>query len=385
MRLKYISLLLIITIFGGCKEKSSNSDNQKETADMGFSIEVTAFGQTPDGPANLYTLKNKNGMTVKITNYGGIVTSISVPDKQGQFDDVVLGFDSLQLYLDGHPYFGAIVGRYGNRIGKGRFSLDGTTYALAVNNGENHLHGGIKGFDKHLWKAEPLEEDTRVGLKITRVSKDMEEGYPGNLSIEVSYWLDNQNALTIDYLASTDKKTICNLTNHSYFNLAGAGNGDILNHEMHILADQITPVDEGLIPTGEFMPVEGTPFDFTNPTSIGAGVNNEHPQIKFGGGYDHNYVLRESGGLRLAATVYERNSGRFMEVRTTEPGVQFYCGNFLDGTLVGKGGKTYNRRYGLCLETQHYPDAPNQDAFPSVVLEPGQKYKTTTSYSFSVK
>ena len=385
MKCHSVLFFLIILIFSSCKEKATDSITKKETEDMGLSIEEKAFGQTPEGMAKLYTLKNKQGMIVKITNYGGIVTSLSVPDKQGNFGDVVLGFDSIQPYLDGHPYFGAIVGRYGNRIAKGSFSLDGETYTLAKNNGDNHLHGGIQGFDKYLWDAEPVQDAARVGIKLKRISKDMEEGYPGNLNVEIMYWLDNQNALTIDYLATTDKKTICNLTNHSYFNLAGAGNGDILNHEMHILADQITPVDAGLIPTGDLMDVAGTPFDFTNPRPIGAGVNGDHPQIQLGGGYDHNFVLRPGNGQRLAATVYERNSGRFMEVRTSEPGVQFYCGNFLDGTLLGKGGKAYNRRFGFCLETQHFPDSPNQETFPSVVLEPGEKYTTTTVYSFSVK
>lgn len=349
-------------------------------------IESSIFGETPDGTAELYRLENSNGMVVEITNYGGIVVSIIVPDSAGNFEDVALGFDSLSPYLEEHPFFGAIIGRSGNRIAKGKFSLDGNNYSLATNNGPNHLHGGIKGFDKVLWSASKIDTTDAVGVVLTYSSKDMEEGYPGNLKAKVTYLLNNKDELQINYEATTDKPTLCNLTNHSYFNLAGAGNGTILDHQLMINADHYTPVDETLIPLGEIAPVEGTPFDFTTPTAIGARINEEHPQIKNGLGYDHNFVLnKEDAGLTLAATVYEPTSGRVMEVFTEEPGVQFYAGNFLDGSLVGKDGKKYDYRYGFCLETQHYPDAPNQPNFPSTVLNPGETYSTGTIYRFSTK
>jgi aldose 1-epimerase len=347
------------------------------------SLAKRPFGKTAAGEAvDIYTLRNKNGVEAEITNYGGIVVSLKTPDKKGQMADVVLGFDTLDGYLGEHPYFGAIIGRYGNRIGKGRFKIDGKEYKLAVNNGANHLHGGVKGFDKVVWHA----QETAGGepaLELHYVSKDGEEGYPGKLSVAVRYTLTNANELKIDYTAATDKATVVNLTNHSYFNLKGQGEGDVLGHEVTILANRFTPVDEGLIPTGELRPVAGTPFDFTNPTAIGARIDAEDQQIKFGKGYDHNYVLNNSGGsLALAARVKEPASGRAMEVWTTEPGVQFYTGNFLDGKLTGKGGKAYQRRFGFCMETQHFPDSPNRPAFPSVVLKPGAEYKTTTVYKF---
>ena len=351
-------------------------------------IEKECFGQTPDGQdVALYKLTNANGMRAEITNYGGIVVRLLVPDKDGQLGDVVLGYDKLADYIEDTPYFGCIVGRYGNRIAKGKFSIDGTEYTLATNNNENHLHGGIKGFDKVVWEAETLRCPKGVGLKLTYTSKDGEEGYPGNLKTTVIYRLLNCNSLKIEYEAETDKPTVVNLTNHSYWNLAGPGDGDILSHELKINADNCTPVDGGLIPTGEIAPVKGTPLDFTKATAIGARVNADDEQIKFGGGYDHNFVLNKPkpGEMTLAATVYEPTTGRVMKVLTTEPGVQFYCGNFLDGSNVGKGGKVYKHRYGFCLETQHYPDSPNQANFPSVVLRPGQKYETTTIYKFSTK
>lgn len=352
---------------------------------MKATITKSAFGQTAEGtPVDLYTLTNTNGIVVKITNYGGIVTSILAPDNTGQMADIVLGFDSLAPYLKTHPFFGALVGRYGNRIAKGKFTLDGKEYSLATNNMGNHLHGGLKGFDKKVWTAEIVEGDLPA-LKLNYLSKDMEEGYPGNLDVEVVYTLTNDNELKIEYTATTDKKTVVNLTNHSYFNLTG-GKEDILGHVLSLHADRFVPVDETLIPTDELLPVAGTPFDFTTPTAIGERVDADHPQIKFGGGYDHCWVLNKQGDeMSLLGSVYEPNSGRYMEVFTTEPAVQFYCGNFLDGSLTGRGGVKYGRRYGLCLETEHYPDSPNQPAFPSTVLNPGETYETTTVYKFSVK
>lgn len=349
-------------------------------------MEMKEYGQTEEGPAQLFTLKNSNGMTVEITNYGGIITRLFVLDRNGTLDDVVLGFDSLAGYQSEHPYFGAIIGRYGNRIAKGKFSIDGKAYTLAINNDPNALHGGPTGFHKRLWKAGEIKGDGYVGLELSRVSKDMEEGYPGNLSVMVRYLLNNRNELLIEYEATTDQPTVVNLTNHSYFNLKGAGKGDILGHELMIAADKFTPVDKTLIPTGELRPVEGSPFDFRTPTAIGARVNADDEQIKFGGGYDHNFVLNRQGtGLQLAASVYEPTTGRFMEVLTEEPGIQFYCGNFLNGSNVGKGGVKYDYRTGFCLETQHFPDSPNRKDFPSTLLKPGEKYRTSTIYRFSVK
>lgn len=349
-------------------------------------MKKTAFGKTADGQqVDLYTLTNSKGMEVAITNYGGIVVSLKAPGRGGQFADVVLGFDSLDGYLQGHPYFGAIIGRYGNRIAKGRFKLNGVEYKLATNNGENHLHGGIKGFDKVVWEARDVSTPQAAALELKYTSKDGEEGYPGNLAVTVVYTLTEDNELKIDYSATTDKDTVVNLTNHSYFNLAGEGNGDILGHEMMINADAFTPVDAGLIPTGELKKVEGTPFDFRKPVAIGARINADDQQIRYGKGYDHNFVLNRKGsGLELAARVVEPKSGRVMEVLTTEPGIQFYSGNFLDGSVKGKGGKAYQHRYGFCLETQHFPDSPNKPKFPSTVLKPGEKYQTTTVYRFSV-
>jgi aldose 1-epimerase len=345
------------------------------------------FGKTKEGQeVDLYTLSNANGMQVKITNYGGIVTELLAPDRNGKYADVVLGFDDLEGYLRGHPFFGAIVGRYGNRIAKGAFTLDGKQYTLAKNNGPNHLHGGIKGFDKYVWKAENASGGAEPSLRLSHVSTDGDEGYPGTLKITVTYTLTKDNGLRIDYLANADKPTHCNLTNHSYFNLAGQGEGDILGHSIMINADRYTPVDSGLIPTGVLQSVAGTPFDFRKSTPIGARIDADHEQIKFGRGYDHNFVLnKKNNELTLAARVEEPKTGRVMEVYTTEPGVQFYCGNFLDGKQVGKGGKTYKHRYGFCLETQHFPDSPNKPEFPTTVLRPDQEYKTTTVYKFLSK
>ncbi len=350
-------------------------------------IEKESWGQTIDGKeVDLYSLINDNGMKVQITNYGGIVQSILVPDKDGVIEDVALGFPTLDGYLDEHPYFGAIVGRYGNRIAKGKFTLDGKEYSLAVNNGPNALHGGIEGFDDQVWEAREVRDGDAVGLELHYVSEAGEEGYPGALDTTVTYWLTADNELKIHYEATTDAPTPVNLTNHSYFNLAGQGDGDILGHVMMLNADKFTPVDDTLIPTGELRPVEGTPFDFTTPKLIGQDINADNEQVEFGGGYDHNFVLRsQDDSLSLAARVTEPTTGRMMEVYTTEPGVQFYTGNFLDGTITGKAGKVYKHRYGFCLETQHFPDSPNKPEFPSTILNPGETYSTTTVYKFTAK
>src|SRR5438128_4171741 len=343
-----------------------------------------SFGKTPDGQdADIYTWTNRRGAEVKITSYGGIITSLRVPDRNGKLDDIVLGFDNLDAYLKGHPYFGAIIGRYGNRIAKGRFTLHGVEYKLAVNNGENHLHGGIKGFDKVVWKAKPRTVANSAALELTYLSKDGEEGYPGNLFVKVVYTLTNANELKIEYSATTDKDTVINLTSHSYFNIAGQGNGDILDHKLFINAARFTPTDAGSIPTGELKSVKGTPFDFTSAFRIGERINDDDQQLKFGKGYDHNFVLNgRTGMLRQAAVVYEPTSGRSMEIWTTAPGIQFYTGNFLDGTLTGKDGKVYQQRYGFCLETQHFPDSPNHPSFPTAVLRKGQQYHTITIHKF---
>jgi aldose 1-epimerase len=376
----YLASLLVGLSLAGCQSTQSSQSTMQPT------LTKAAYGQLPDGQAaDLYTLTNANGMTVKITNYGGIITEILVPDKAGKFEDVVLGLDSLNDYVAGNPFFGALVGRYGNRIAKGKFTLDGQTYTMVTNNGPNHLHGGKKGFDKVIWKTEEMKTDEGVGLRMTYRSQDMEEGYPGNLDVTVTYTLDNENGLLIDYQATTDKPTVVNLTNHSYFNLSGK-EGTILDHQVMLDADSLVAVDATLIPTGKLIPVKGTPFDFTSPTAIGARIDDlNDEQIKNGGGYDHCWVLnRADQSLVRFATVHEPSSGRFMEAFTTEPGVQFYTGNFLNGKVAGKG-KTYGKRSGFCLETQHFPDSPNQPQFPSTVLRPGETYHTTTKFKFSVK
>ncbi len=355
------------------------------TIDM--KIEKQVFGKMPDGQeVLLYTLTNTNNMQVQITNYGGIITSVMVPDKNGKLSDVVLGYDNPDGYIKATPYFGCIVGRYGNRIAKGQFTLNGKTYSLATNNGPNHLHGGIVGFDKVVWSVKEITDKDVLGLELNYVSKDGEEGYPGNLSVTLTYTLTNQNEIKIAYLATTDQPTVVNLTNHSYFNLKDAGTTPILDHKLMLDADAITPVDSTLIPTGQFMPVAGTPFDFKKLTPVGERIQADNEQIKFGLGYDHNFVLNGTAGeLRLIGKVYEPTSGRVLEILTTEPGVQFYSGNFLDGSITGKKGAVYQQRHGFCLETQHYPDSPNQPNFPSTVLNPGEKYQTTTIYKFSVE
>jgi len=379
-----LTLVGLVAILGSCNRISNEPRSEK--GKDGMDIKKSAFGKTPDGKAvDLYTLTNSHGIEARIITYGGTVISLKVPDRNGKMGDIVLGHNSLDRYVDpnhaGSPYFGCIIGRYGNRIGKGRFTLDGKTYTLAANNGPNHLHGGTVGFDQKVWKAEPVN-GKESALKLTCTSKDMEEGYPGNLKVTVTYTLTDKDELRIDYEATTDKPTVCNLTNHSYFNFTGADR-DILDHELTINADRLTPVDSGLIPTGEFRSVEGTPFDFRKAKKIGQDINADDEQIKFGGGFDHNWVLRKQGSdLSLAARVVEPTSGRVMEIYTTEPGIQFYSGNFLDGTVTGKDGKVYKHRYGLCLETQHYPDSPNKPDWPTTVLRPGKTYKTTTVHKF---
>ncbi len=349
-------------------------------------IDRESFGTTPDGlPVDIYTLRNANGCEARISNYGGTIVSLKVPDRQGRMGDVVLGFDSLADYIEKSPYFGCLIGRYGNRIANGKFTLDGETYTLAVNDGPNHLHGGIKGFDKVVWEA---QSSVRNGLEplveLRYTSEDGEEGYPGTLTILAVYTLTRDNALRLEFEATTDKATIVNLTQHSYFNLAGYG--DILDHEVMINADYFTPVDSTLIPTGELRPVQGTPFDFTRPMAIGARINQVDEQLKFAGGYDHNWVINKPAGeLGMMAQVYEPISGRVLEVISSEPGLQFYTGNFLDGKLKGKGGWIYQMRNGFCMEPQHFPDSPNKPDFPSVVLKPGETYKNTIVYRFSLR
>jgi aldose 1-epimerase len=347
-------------------------------------IEKHAFG-TADGQAvDLYVLRNPSGMEVSITNYGGAVVSLKVPDRTGKFADVVLGYDDVQGYVTDKAYFGAIIGRYANRIAHGRFTLGGVSYTLPKNDGENELHGGTKGFNKRIWTAKEISSSEGPALELTYYSKDAEEGYPGNLTAKVIYTLTAKNELKIEYQATTDKETVVNLTNHSYFNLAGQGNGDILGHRLIIHAQEFSPVDSTLIPAGDMRRVHATPFDFSQPEAIGARINQDDQQLKFGRGYDHNWILNSKGEhpLSLAAEVYEPDSGRAMEVWTTEPGVQFYSGNFLDGTAHGKEGKVYGHRSAFCLETQHFPDSPNHPAFPSTVLKPGRRFHSTTVYKF---
>ncbi len=358
----------------------------KETSEVKNEPKKQAYGKMPNGAdVDLYTLTNANGMQAGIITYGGTVVSLTAPDRNGKYADVVLGMDDLAGYRKATAFFGALIGRYGNRIGHAQFTLDGQTYKLPANDNGNTLHGGPDGFDKHVWTAVPGAGPDGQTLELTYLSKDGEMGFPGNLTAKVVYTLTPKNELKIDYTATTDKPTVVNLTNHSYFNLAGQGEGDVLGHEVMINADRFTPVDAGLIPTGELKPVAGTPFDFTKPTAIGARIEANDEQIKFGKGYDHNWVLNKTGNdLTKAAEVNEPKTGRVMEVWTTEPALQFYTGNFLDGTLTGKG-KTYPRRGAFCMETQHYPDSPNKPAFPTTELKPGATYHTTTLYRFSAR
>jgi aldose 1-epimerase len=349
----------------------------------------TASAQVRDFDSiKLYTLENESGMTVRVTNYGAIITSIIVPDRNGKRADVALGYDRVEDYINAvdKPYFGAVVGRYGNRIAKGEFTLDGETYSLLQNNGENHLHGGAIGFDKVVWAVDEYVEGK--SLTLSYLAKDKEEGYPGNLELIIVYTLADDNSLVVDYHATTDKATPINVTQHTYFNLKGEGQGTILDHKLMLNAKTFTPVDESLIPTGEMPAVAGTPFDFTTAKAIGRDIDQQNEQLVFGLGYDHNWILNKDGKegeLSLAAQVHEPSSGRVMEIYTTEPGIQFYCGNFLDGRLKGKSGKPYVHRGGFCLETQHFPDSPNQPNFPSTILKPGETYESKTVFKFSAK
>lgn len=379
--MKKLNIALILSLFLACcnsQQEKNNMDPNQNAADSSHNY----FSDTLNGKAvSLFTLKNSKGMVVQITNYGATIVSIRVPDKQGKFDDVVLGYDSIQGYVNGKAFFGCVVGRYANRIAKGKFSVDGREYNLAINNSPNSLHGGIKGFNKAVWDATEISN----GVQLKYVSADGEEGYPGTLTTTVTYTLSDSNELKISYDATTDKPTVLNLSNHSYFNLAGQGKGDILGHEMILYADEFTPVDSTLIPTGKLAKVKGTALDFSSPHTIGERVDAKEEQMVFGKGYDHNYVIRgKDGEMKPAAKVTEPQSGRVMEVYTTQPGVQFYCGNFLNGGEKGKGS-TFNYRNGFCLETQHFPDSPNQPSFPTTMLKPGEKFHAETIYKFSVK
>jgi len=388
LKRNFFLLLTIVMILGyvSCKEGAKKGKMaepmEKETK---AKIEKSIFGKTTDGvQVDLYTLRNNHDMEVHIITYGGRITKLSVPDKNGKLSNVVLGFNTLEQYQKENPYFGALIGRYGNRIANAKFSLNGTEYTLAANNGPNNLHGGVKGFDKIVWNVEAVNEGEHASLKLSYLSNDMEEGFPGNLAINVIYTLTEDNTLTVDYEATTDKPTVVNLTQHAYFNLTGDFSKTILNHEIAIYADKFVPVDDKLIPTGELIDVSGTPFDFRLPRIIGKDIDDDNDQIKKGGGYDHCWVLNDQNiGMRTVAKVNDHESGRVMEVATTEPGIQFYTGNFLDGTLPIPAGGTYVKRSGLCLETQHYPDSPNQPNFPSVTLNPGEKYVTKTSFKFT--
>lgn len=381
----------IVLIFIQCKEveKKENLTNKSSNSTDNMIITKSQFGITAEGDSiNKFTISHASGLEMSVINYGGIITNLKVPNKQGVYEDVVLGFNNIQDYESENPYFGAIIGRYGNRIAKGTFSLEGKEYTLDINNEPNSLHGGEKGFDKAFWNIETEEGGDQASLILTYTSKDGEGGFPGNLETTVRYTLKNENELHIKYEATTDKKTIINLTQHSYFNLSGNFDKKILDHIVEINADKFLPVTETLIPTGELRPVLGTPFDFTKPVAISRGMEqlDSNKQLKIGPGFDHCWVLNDpDSGLRFAASAYNPDNGRFMEVLTTEPAMQFYIGNFLDGTLKAKGGGTYEQRTGFCMETQHYPDSPNQSDFPSTILEKGETYKSETLYKFSVK
>ncbi|HKG33140.1 MAG TPA: aldose epimerase family protein [Gemmatimonadales bacterium] len=349
-------------------------------------VTVAPFGRMPDGKAvEVYTLTNVRGMEVRAITYGAVIQAIRVPDRAGRLDDIALGYDSMQGYLTSSPYFGAVVGRYANRIARGRFALEGRSYRLAINNAPNHLHGGLKGYDKVLWEAQAFQRGDTVGVTFQHTSPDGDEGYPGTLRVSVSYSLNPSNELVVEYRAIADRATPVNLSQHSYFNLAGEGRGDILGHVLEINADRYTPVDSTLIPTGALASVAGTPFDFRSPTAIGARIDQPDPQLKYGKGYDHNFVLNRTGGALVHAVhVLEPETGRTLDIATTEPGLQFYSGNFLDGTITGKGGHRYRHRSALVLETQHFPDSPNQPSFPSTILRSGQEYRSKTVFTFGV-
>ena len=375
-----IATILVVATLGAC------ATDRDTTTNAAPSVTRSPFGRLPDGrPVELFTLTNAHGVEVRAMTYGGIITVIRTPDRNGTLDDIVLGFDSLAGYLGDSPYFGAIVGRYANRIARGQFTLDGVTYRLARNNGPNSLHGGVRGFDKVLWVGEPFSGDS-VGVRFRYTSRDGEEGYPGSVAISVTYTLTSRDELVVDYEASTDKATPINLSQHTYWNLHGSGRGTILDHLLLVKASAFTPVDSTLIPTGDISSVEGTPFDFRTETPIGARIEQPNVQLRYGRGYDHNWVLDRAGqaGLAHVARLVDPTSGRALDISTTEPGIQFYSGNFLDGTIRGKGGQVYGHRTGLCLETQHFPDSPNRSNFPSTILRAGDTYRSRTVFAFSV-
>lgn len=386
---RWLACVVLATALLGCSKAPSAPTKPPPTPQEKSknTISKAAFGTLPDGTAvDLFTMVNANGMEVRASNYGGIITALLVPDGSGKTTDVTLGLKTFDDYVKNPPYFGAIIGRYGNRIAKGQFKIDDQTYKLPKNDGPNTLHGGLKGFDKVVWQAEPFEKEDSVGVIFTYTSKDGEEGFPGNLQTRVTYTLTDKNELSFDYHATTDKPTVVNLTQHAYFNLAGDGNGDVLGHEFTIFANEYTPVNKLLIPTGKIEPVTDTPFDFRSRVKLADRVNVDNEQIKFGKGIDHNFVLKKKQpGLTLAARVSEPTTRRVMEVHTTEPGMQFYSGNFLDDTLAAKSGKPYGKHSGFALETQHFPDSPNQPTFPSTVLRPGEEYNSKTVYTFSVR
>jgi aldose 1-epimerase len=378
-----IGAMLLATIIGlslAPQQPGGSTEPQPRTT-----VTVAPFGRMPDGTAvEVYTLRNARGMEVRAITYGAIIQAIRVPDQSGHLGDVTLGYDSLSGYLTASPYFGAVVGRYANRIARGQFTLVGRTYRLAINNGPNHLHGGLKGFDKVVWRARSFQRGDSAGVKFEHTSPDGDEGYPGTLRASVSYTLTPDNELIVDYSGTSDRLTPLNLSQHSYFNLAGEGSGDILGHLLTIDADRYTPVDSTLIPTGELASVENTPFDFRKPTAIGARIGEQNQQLEYGKGYDHNFVLNRGLGLKHAVRVLEPRTGRTLDIFTTEPGLQFYSGNFLDGTITGKAGHVYQHRSAIVLETQHFPDSPNHPNFPSTILRPGQEYRSRTLFVFGV-
>lgn len=396
-----ISAIVLAAVVAGCSREKTTAETRQTakppdvttldsiSAPSGARITVAPFGTLANGQqVRAFTMTNAHGVEVRVLDYGGLIVALKTPDRSGKLADIVLGFDDVQGYVKSSPYFGALTGRYANRIAKGHFALDGKTYTLAVNNGPNALHGGIKGFDKVIWSVEPHADSTGVHLVLRYTSPDGEEGYPGTLQATVTYTLTDANQLIVDYEATTDKPTVVNLTQHSYFNLHGEGTGTILDHVLTLDADRYTPIDSTSIPTGELPSVSGTPFDFRTPTPIGARIDQADAQLKNGHGYDHNFVLnRPAGatGLMHAARVVDPSSGRTLDVATTEPGVQFYTGNFLDGSFAGKNGHVYQRRSGFCLETQHFPDSPNKPQFPSTVLRPGQTYRSQTQFTFGVE
>jgi len=392
-KIKRFILLIIAFVFSGIlfqclnSTKEETKEKSEEMNDTKLPITKTNFGKTKEGlTVEEYALKNKNGVELKVITYGGRITSLKIPDNKGNYKNVILGFDNLEDYEADNPFFGALIGRFGNRIANGKFTLDGEEYTLAQNDGQNHLHGGVKGFDRVVWTATPIEGEKDSKLKLTYLSKDGEEGYPGNLKVTVVYTLTEDNTLEVSYEATTDKTTVINLTQHAYFNLTGDFTNDILKHELKLNADAFLPVDPTLIPTSEVRPVEGTPFDFRQAKPIGEEISTENEQLKRGLGYDHCWILNgETGNMRFAASAYDKNSGRMMEIYTTEPAIQFYSGNFLDGTLPMPNGGKYKHRTGFCLETQHYPDSPNQEQFPTVSLKPNETYTTKTSFKFLIQ